>query len=190
MRVLGEKLELIEFSIFGAAAFCRNGKLPDDLEQRSIVIEMQRRLPGEPLAELRDDRCEALDTIGRKCARWADDHVGDLKDTDPDMGDLINRQADNWRPLFAIAEIIGSDWPERIRQAAKALAPREADSTGTVLLADLKAVFDAKFTDNYSFNPDRLSSAELCDALAAIEGRPWAEWKGGKAITPNQLARL
>src|SRR5262249_30737960 len=70
------------------------------------------------------------------------------------------------------------------------LAPREADSTGTVLLADLKAVFDAKFTDNYSFNPDRLSSAELCDALAAIEGRPWAEWKGGKAITPNQLARL
>src|SRR5262249_11280871 len=61
LRVLGEKLELIEFSIFGPAAFCRNGKLPDDLEQRSIVIEMQRRLPGEPLAELRDDRCDALD---------------------------------------------------------------------------------------------------------------------------------
>src|SRR5262249_2172939 len=50
LRVLGDKLELCEFNIFGAVAFCRNGKLPDDLEQRSIVIEMQRRLPGENLA--------------------------------------------------------------------------------------------------------------------------------------------
>jgi hypothetical protein len=36
-RVLGEKLELREFSVFGAMAFARNGKLPDDLEQRSII---------------------------------------------------------------------------------------------------------------------------------------------------------
>ena len=57
LRVLGEKLELREFAIFGPVAFARNGRLPDDLEQRSIIIEMQRRRPDEPLAELRDDRC-------------------------------------------------------------------------------------------------------------------------------------
>ena len=35
LRVLGEKLELREFGIFvGAVAFARNGRLPDDLEQR------------------------------------------------------------------------------------------------------------------------------------------------------------
>ena len=27
-------------------------------------------------------------------------------------------------------------------------------------------------------------------ALIAIEGRPWAEWKAGKPITANGLARL
>src|SRR5262249_10080782 len=43
LRVLGEKQELREFSVFAALAFAANGKLPDDLEQRSIVIEMQRR---------------------------------------------------------------------------------------------------------------------------------------------------
>ena len=37
---------------------------------------------------------------------------------------------------------------------------------------------------------DRLSSAELVVALIAIEGRPWAEWKVGKPITANGLARL
>jgi hypothetical protein len=41
------------------------------------------------------------------------------------MGDLINRGGDNWRPLFAIADLIGFDWPMRIRQAALALAPHD-----------------------------------------------------------------
>jgi hypothetical protein len=37
---------------------------------------------------------------------------------------------------------------------------------------------------------DRLPSAELVDALVAIEGRPWAEWKAGKPISANSLARI
>src|SRR5262249_7293767 len=36
---------------------------------------------------------------------------------------------------------------------------------------------------------DRLFSETLCDALAAMEGRPWAEYgKTGRPITKNQLA--
>ena len=171
LRVLGEKFELREFGIFGAVAFARNGRLPDDLEQRSIVIDMQRRRPDEPLAELRDDRAESLEMIARKCARWAEDRGGELKDADPDMGGLINRTADNWRPLFAIADIIGSDWPERIREAAAKLAPRDSESTGPMLLADIRAIFESA---------DRLASVDICDGLAAMEGRPWAEWKAGK----------
>jgi len=188
LRVLGESLELREFGIYGAVAFARNGRLPDDLEQRSIVIDMQRRRPDEPLAELRDDRCESLRRTARMCARWADDHAGDFRDSDPDMGALINRDADNWRPLFAIADTIGEDWPARIREAAIILAPRESESTGAMLLADIKAIFDKS-------ESDRMASADLADALAAIEGRPWAEWKAHKRanpkpITKNQLARL
>jgi hypothetical protein len=183
LRVLGEKQELREFGVYGPVAFARNGKLPDDLKQRSIVVEMKRRLPDEPVSELRDDRCASLDRIARKCARWADDNAALLVDRDPDMGGLINRAADNWRPLFAIADVIGFDWPERIRQAALALAPRDSEGTGPMLLADIKAAFDDKTTD-------RLSSVETCETLAAMEGRPWAEWNVGKPITPNQLARL
>jgi Protein of unknown function (DUF3631) len=180
MRVLGDKLELREFAVFGAVAFARNGRLPDDLEQRSIVIEMQRRRPEEELAELREDRCEALQTIARMCTRWAEDI--DLRDYDPEMAGLINRTADNWRPLLAIADAIGGDWPERARKAAAALAQRESEATGTMLLADTKAVFEEKDTD-------RLASADICEALNAMEGRPWADWKG-RTLTPNQLAKL
>jgi Protein of unknown function (DUF3631) len=183
LRVLGEKLELRQFGVYGPVAFARNGKLPDDLEQRSIVVEMKRRLPDEPLSELRDDRCASLDMIARKCARWAEDNAALLVDCDPEMGGLINRVADNWRPLFAIADVIGADWPERAREAAAMLAPRQSESSGPMILADIKATFDDKAGN-------RLSSVEICAALAAMEGRPWAEWKAGKPLTPNQLARL
>ena len=188
LRVLGEKLDLREFRIFSAVAFARNGRVPDDLEQRSIVIEMQRRRPDEALAELRDDRCQVLHDLARMCSRWAEDNAAGVVDIDPDMAGLINRDADNWRPLFAIADVIGADWPDRIRQAAIALRPSESESTGPMLLADIKTVFDTKLVD-------RLASTDLCEALATMEGRPWPEWRVSKGaspkpITPNQLARL
>jgi len=181
-RVLGEGLELREFAVFGAVAFARNGRVPDDLAQRSIVIEMQRRHAHEDLVRLRDDRAEALQQIARMCSRWADDNGHLLADQDPDM-EVINRAGDNWLPLFAIADVIGADWPERIREAAATLVARESESIGPLLLADIKTILDEKQTD-------RTASEELCQMLTGIEGRPWADWKNGKPITPNQLARL
>lgn len=184
MRVEGDKEKnLVEFSVFAAVAFAANGRLPDDLEQRSIVVEMQRRLADENVDELREDRTEQLRNLARMCARWADDVAELARDHDPDMGGLINRVADNWRPIFAISDLIGQDWPARARNAAAALLPiGDGDSIGPMLLADIRVAFDEK-------SVDRLSSAELCEALNGMEGRPWGDWKG-KSLTPNQLARL
>jgi hypothetical protein len=184
LRVLGESQELRAFDIFGLVAFARNGKIPDDLEQRSITIEMQRRLPGEPLAELREDRCEQLDNLARMACRWADDYGPIINDCDPNMGGIINRVADNWRPLFALADAIGSDWPQRVREAYTALMPSSdrADSNDTMLLQDIRTVFEERGTD-------KLSSEQIVDALIAMEGHPWAEYgKSGKPITKNKLA--
>ena len=187
LRVLGEKLDLREFSVFGAVAFARNGSLPDDLQQRSIVIEMQRRRDGENLTELREGQCpKSLQQISKMCARWSDDYAGIVADADPSM-EMINRNRDNWRCLFCIAQVIGEDWPDRIRRAAVVLAPREANSHGTILLADIKAIFDER-TGEWA---DRMFSEMLADALAAIEGGRWAEYgKARKPVTKNQLAQL
>jgi len=182
IRVLGENQELRAFNVFGPVAFCRNGRLPDDLAQRSIVINMQRRTHDDQIAELRENRCENLKTLARMCCRWADDNIDALREADPDVG-FINRDADNWRPLFAIADQIGSDWPQRIREAAEVLTPRESESIGPMLLADIKAIYEDKDTN-------WLASVKLCDTLATIESRPWADWKAGKPLTPNQLARV
>jgi putative DNA primase/helicase len=181
LRNVGDNHEPRMFDTFCLAAFARNGRIPDDLEQRSIVIELQRRLPGEKLDVLRDDQTDHLGNLARMCSRWADDYADDF--ANPDMGGLINRTADNWRPLFAIADLIGSDWPMRIREAAQTLIGTEPDSDDTILLADIKATFEAKDTD-------RLSSEEICETLVRMEGRPWAEYgKNAKSISKNQLAK-
>ena len=100
------------------------------------------------------------------------------------MAGLVNRERDNWRGLFAVADACGEEWADRARQAAGALRVSDDQSIGPMLLADVKAVFEAKAAD-------RVSSADLCEALAEMEGRLWAEYgKARKPITRNQLARL
>ena len=51
------------------------------------------------------------------------------------------------------------------------------------MFSDIKVVFDEEK------KTDRLFSETLCEALVAMEGRPWAEYgKSGRPITKNQLA--
>jgi Protein of unknown function (DUF3631) len=59
----------------------------------------------------------------------------------------------------------------------------EDQSRGVLLLTDIRAIFAER-------GVDRMPSGLLVNALAAIEGRPWAEWKKGKPITQNGLAAL
>jgi putative DNA primase/helicase len=99
---------------------------------------------------------------------------------------VFNRAADNWRPLLAIAAVAGGEWPARARRAVQCVAAAAGDddqSTRVTLLADIRVIFAECTTD-------RLPSAELVEGLITIEGRPWAEWKAGKPITANSLARL
>ena len=52
-----------------------------------------------------------------------------LRDLDPDVpAALNNRQADNWRPLLAIADTAGGDWPRRARDAALGLSAADEDA--------------------------------------------------------------
>jgi hypothetical protein len=81
--------------------------------------------------------------------------------------ELHNRRADNWRVLFAVADACQRG--ELARSAALALSRQHHDEDIPVeLLADIRSIFDTG-------GADRLASASLCDALAAIEDRPWGE---------------
>ena len=164
------------------------GRLPATLEDRAIVLPMRRRAPGEPVERIRrDGLLRRLDPIRRRVARWVADHLEALRAGDPAVPEeLDDRQADNWRPLLAIADEAGGGWADLARTAARTLAGAivEADNAAPVqLLADLRDLFGTT-------PADKLATAAIISQLTALEDRPWADYAQGHPITPRHLARL
>jgi putative DNA primase/helicase len=188
-RCVGDEFEPKVFHVFGAVAIAAIGKLPDTLMDRSIVIEMKRKAPGEKLQKLRRRQREALAALPRQCARWAADNMKALAEREPELpDDLDDRAADNWEPLLAIADLAGGPWPERARATALLLSGGRADSaetgdSGVQLLADVRAVFVNR-------GIDRSTTKALLESLAELEGRPWTEWNRGRPLTARQLGTL
>src|SRR5262249_52378045 len=131
------------FSASAPTAIAKIGSLPETLASRSIIIPMRRKRPDELVTPYRPGRDRpSLDELARKCARWAKDNLQKLEGADPVMPKrLNNRAADNWRPLFAIADAIGGDCPSRARRAALALAGDEIEVTSAEqLLANIQNI--------------------------------------------------
>jgi putative DNA primase/helicase len=186
IRIVGDDLEPRAFATYSACAIAKIGNLPPTLADRSVTIELRRRLPYEKIDGFRFDRTVRLDELARRASRWAIDGAGLIKGADPDMPSGVhNRAADNWRPLLAIADAVGEGWSERARRAAfSASADRVAeDSIQLMLLADIRAIFQKE-------DADRLPSAGIVAALTALEGRPWGEYRNGAPISQSGLARL
>jgi putative DNA primase/helicase len=187
-RCEGDGNEVRGFDVYAPVVLCGLGKLPGTLFDRSIVIRLDRATKGELRALFDPDRVEKETELCRKLARFMADNAKRLEACDPKLPDgAFNRLADNWRPLFAIAEIAGGDWPQRVAVAFAKLTTSDdmdAQGMGTTLLADIRQVFADAGTD-------KLSSATMCDSLAQIEGREWAEWgRARKPISTHQLAKL
>jgi len=192
-RCEGEGNDVREFDVFAPVAVAMIERPPATLLSRSIEIRMKRKKPGEKTENFRGDRANtALHNLQRKFARVARDHAYELRNADPDIGNLFNRDADNWRPIFAIANLAGAEWPQLVRKIADAAVAAKAEqSILEKLLTDIRWVFDGcPDSDTKKTALERIFSATLVDHLTKIEGRPWAEWKNGKPLTQNALARL
>ncbi len=186
VRVAGDDYQPRKFSTWAATAIAMIGRLPSTLEDRSISIQLRRRRPNEAIARFRDSHCPELDCLARMAARWAADCYAAVQAADPDLPEsLHNRAADNWRPLIAIADHAGGEWPTHARQIAVAAgtAAQASPSDGALLLEDIRSIFEAK-------KCDRISSFDLTFALIELEGHPWAEWQNMKPLSRHGLARL
>ena len=97
--------------------------------------------------------------------------------------ELGDRDQDNWEPLLQIASVAGGHWPETAIKASIILsgASHSTQSTGNELLADIKAIFEAK-------GISKISSNNLIEALCEDAEAPWATYNRGKQLTPRQLS--
>jgi Protein of unknown function (DUF3631) len=199
LRTVGDDHEPRAFRTFCPTVISRIGTLPDTLHDRSVTIDLKRRLRTETVEPFRPDRADHLDVLARKAGRWAQDNAEAIAEADPKMPDgIINREADNWRPLLAIADAAGGDWPGRAGNAAEAAhiaAAADDASRLELLLGDIRDAFKTDKAearqDMFGVEQVEITSTDLVKTLVALEGRPWAEMgRNRKPLTQNRLARM
>ena len=185
VEIAGE-LQPRVFSVWGAKALAGIGNLPETIMSRAVILNMIRKAAGEFVENLRRADLSAFLRVKCQFARWADDCGLSFQTANPDMGNMSNRTADNWEPLFALADLAGGEWPMFARHAASKLNGDEEESLSVneELLTDIRTIFDRKRTD-------RIDSSHLILALCEDEEAPWLtyNYKTGKPITQRQLSK-
>jgi hypothetical protein len=184
----GTKMRPKDFHVYAPVALAAIGKLPDTVMDRSVIVRMKRRAPGEHTDPYRHHRvAPSGHALRARMAAWADQIREGLREADPMMPDgVTDRPADTWAALLAIADAAGGDWPERARRACVALLASEQGETGSEgeqLLSDIRNVFDTR-------HEDAISSADLATDLKKGDESVWADLGFGKSLTANGLARL
>lgn len=175
LRCVGDEHEPRQFSTWSPVAIAKIRELPATLSDRAIEIKMRRRRRDQNGERFHQGHAGDLEILARKAARWAGDNLAALKGSDPEIpSELHDRAADNWRPLLAIADLSGGDWPEKARRVALLLSAETEPPLAVQILAAIQGVF-AKRTQ------DKISSAKLCCEIRDVDE--------GLDLTQNRLAR-
>ena len=185
IRTVGDNFTPTKFSTWGAKALAGIGHVADTLMDRAIILELRRKLPHEKVDRIRHAEPSLFDELCSKLARFADDYSEEVRQARPPLPNSLNDRAqDNWEPLLAIAMIAGDDWLRIGSTAALKLSGGESASQtiGTELLSDIQEIFEEK-------QGDRISTAELINALCNDDEKPWATYNRSLPIKPRQIAK-
>jgi putative DNA primase/helicase len=188
-RCVGDEHHVQLFSTWSPKVLAMIGAPNPTLIDRSVRIPMQRKRRIDRVDRLRLDRLpQETGSLRQQMVRWMADAESALRAADPDVPDVLNdRAADNWRPLLALADVIGGDVAGLARQAAMYLesGALDVDELGTMLLRDVRDYFDAHPDD--STVP---TTTLLCYLNTERVDRPWGEIRRGQPLSAHGLSRL
>jgi putative DNA primase/helicase len=176
------------FETFGPKVIGLKGlNVPGTTLGRSIIIDMERKLPGDKVDDFDHTDDEELAQIRQQLSRFALDNMDALRGATPQFPDgFVNRLRANWRLMLAVAERCGSG--KEARKAAEVLSRRTDEaSLGVELLRDIRVIFST------GIGLERLQSEMLVHRLVSLPDRPWSEMPfpySGKPITTAQVAKL
>lgn len=174
----------VTYNLWSPKVVAKIGPIEDPpLVSRCIVIAMVRKLANEHRERLHKLRHTAeFEAMRKRCEFWALEAVRALPSLDPTAPASFGaRQREKYEPLFAVAELAGPQWLAKAHQAAIAIesTAQEDEDIGSMLLADLRAIFD-------DVRHDKIRSAELVERLRAMADRPWSTSAG----LPRKMARV
>lgn len=186
LRCVGDNHEARVFNTWMPIVMASIGVLDDTIMDRSIVINLRRMKPTERALVKRvpADLFNQLSDVRRKLFTWScDSQVFEKFSSNPvEPPDLGNdRAADNWLPLFCVAQEAGGHWPERCQKAYEALTDTSGPAAEVQLLSAIQELF-------LTSDSDRISTEKLLNHLREDEGGPWDTCNNGGKVTPHWVA--
>ena len=186
-RCVGDaaKMKVHRFKVFAPVALAGiAGNMPATITTRAVTIHMRKRARNEKVEPYEEEDAEqAAEPLRAALTGWLADVA--LAGSRPALpGGVVDRNAELWRPLVAVADAAGGDWPERARAACRHFVldvDAEPPSLGVRLLADLRDLYRRRDTD-------RLATIEIIKELTALDEAPWSDmW--GKPLDPRRLSK-
>jgi putative DNA primase/helicase len=163
--------------------------LPEALISRSIIIKLWKMKQGETVEKISRFNLELMDTfktLRRKLQRWANDHVEALKTAKPAMPTaFINRPADLWILIWAIADMANDEWGQLARTAAERLSEE-----GIVEPSWLEHLVEEFWTVFVEEQRDRIPSEAQIKRMTADPLSIWHDYGRGHTINQRELAFL
>ncbi|MDR7300399.1 DUF3631 domain-containing protein [Haloactinomyces albus] len=180
-------MKVERFPVYAPAALAGiAGHMPATITTRAITIHMRKRAPDEPVEEfIEEDVEQEAAPVREELSVWVDSVADHLAGARPAMpAGVIDRAAEIWKPLIALADQAGGHWPDTARAACQHFVTNtgpEATSLGVRLLADLREVFTAR-------NADRMATGDILTALHALDEAPWGDLYG-KPLDARRLSK-
>ncbi len=178
-----------KFNVFGGKCMAGIGKQLDTMMDRSIIIKMEKRLQDESVTKLPLTFFENQNELRRKIARFAEDKKRNAMSITPDVPNLGNDRAqDNWLPLFIVADLIGSHWPERCLAAYRrieAISAEDAKEQELVVVRILRELAPHLEKRVGQWVP----SEELRTMLIGDENSEFFDWYQGNPISAKSIKK-
>jgi hypothetical protein len=172
------------FTVFSPVALAGlAGNMPATILTRAVTVHMRRRTPTEQVQPFEEQYAEAeAAPIRERLEAWIAEVTDDLAQARPIMPDgVVDRPAEVWKALLAVADAAGAHWPDAGRDACRYFVLDTAAplTFGTRLLADLRTLYGPR---------DRMATVDVLDALTGMDEAPWADL-GGKPLDARRLAK-
>jgi uncharacterized protein DUF3631 len=181
-----KSMKIERFPVFAPVALGGiAGHMPATITTRAVTIHMRRRRSDQRVEQFRQRAAERdARPIREALAAWIASVADQIAEAVPALPDgVVDRSAEIWEPLVAIADAAGGHWPETARKACAhfVLDSAQTVTEGVRLLADIRSVFLRHGTDRI---PTKALIAELVD----LEESPWGEFEG-KQLDGRRMAR-
>ncbi len=181
LKCVGDSHKPQVFDTWHPMVIASIGALEDTIMDRSVIINLRRKLPSEDVKRLPIDLSSEWLQWRSKALRWFLDNptaFDDANQIEPAYRGN-DRALDNWVPLFTLAKAIDETWYSRCEAAYAELVNEVEMELPTRLLSDIR---------NYVVRAanTRISSSSLTQHLKADESSPWAEMR----LTPARVASM